>query len=105
VRGGNAAGHVGLVGDVGMQVAGVGRTEQGDGGRTLGVVDVEQRDLAAVGDDAPGHGQAEAGNPPVTSAHMESACMKASFGPEQAGILADGGSASGQHRRSSRCYN
>src|SRR3546814_2118296 len=57
LRRGDVGDHAVLVGDVGPEVAGVGLAQRGDGRRALLVVDVEQRGLAAVGDDARGHGQ------------------------------------------------
>ena len=62
LRGGDVGGDAGLVGDVGAEVARVGFAEFGDRGGALVVVDVEQRDLAAVGDQVLGDGEAEAGN-------------------------------------------
>jgi hypothetical protein len=52
----------GFVGDVGAEVARVRFAQFGHCGRALVVVDVEQRDLAAVRDQVPCHREAEAGD-------------------------------------------
>src|SRR5690606_31947318 len=54
--------HAGLVADVGAEIAGLVVAQFGDGGGALVVVEIEQRDLAAVGDQVAGHGEAEAGD-------------------------------------------
>jgi hypothetical protein len=62
LRRGDIRGHAGFIGHVGAEVADIGLAQVGDGGSALVVVDVEQRRLAAAGDEAAGHGQAQAGD-------------------------------------------
>ncbi len=59
--------HGGLIADVDVEIAGVVGTQPGNGGGALGVVEVKQGHLAALGDEVLGHGQAEAGD--ATSDH------------------------------------
>src|SRR5690606_25698711 len=60
--GGQVGGHAGLIGDVGGEVAGVPGAQLGDRSRALFVIEIEQRDLAAIGDEELGNTEAEAGN-------------------------------------------
>ena len=62
LRCGDIGDDAGFVGDIGAEIACVGLAESGDGGRALVVVDVEQGDLAAMGDQVLRHREAEAGD-------------------------------------------
>ena len=62
MRGSDIRGHAGFVGDVALEERGLVGAEFGDRSRAFFLVDVEQGDLAAMGDQVLGHGEAEAGN-------------------------------------------
>jgi hypothetical protein len=75
LRRGHVGGHAGLVGDVGAEVARAAFPQLGHGRRALVVVDVEQRDLGAVGDQVRGNRQPRPETPPVTTARVSQSCM------------------------------
>ena len=59
---GHVRGHAFFIGDIGTEIARIAVTQFSHGCVALVVIDVEQGDLAALGDQMLRHGQAKAGN-------------------------------------------